>query len=230
MKKIAIIPARQGSKRIPKKNIRDFSGKPVIAYSIKVAIESGIFDKVLVSTDSENIAEIAIKYGAEVPFFRSAENSRDEATTLDAVKEVLENCKNKLGEEFFYTCCIYATAPLIKPVHLQKGLQLMLKKSYSSVFPVIKYSHPVWRGFELINNEKTKILWPEFSNMNSQQLKSTYHDAGQWYWLDMNKISNSIFTDNSGAVVLKQTEAHDIDDIEDWKIAELKYNLQTQND
>ncbi len=225
MKKLAIIPARSGSKRIPGKNTKNFLGKPIITYSIQAAISSKIFDKAMVSTDSPSIAGISKEFGADVPFLRSEKNATDEATTLDVIKEVLLEYKSKHGLEFDFVCCIYPTAPLIKIEHLNKGYELMREKAFSSVFPVIKYSHPVWRGFELIENKKTQMLWPKFSNKNSQLLKNVYHDAGQWYWLDMKIITNSIFTNNSGAIVLKQTEAQDIDNDEDWEMAELKYKL-----
>lgn len=223
MSNLAIIPARGGSKRIPRKNIKDFLGKPIIAYSIESALESGLFDKVMVSTDDKEIAEIAVKYGAKVPFKRSKENSNDLATTLSVIKEVISNYKNVLSQEFDNTCCIYPTAPFIKKEHLKQGFNLLTSKNYKSVFPVVPFSYPVWRGLERMNNGKTRMLWPENLQARSQDMKKVYHDAGQWYWINNNLINNSLFSDNTATILLNELEVQDIDNLTDWRLAELKY-------
>ena len=225
MHNLTIIPARGGSKRIPKKNIRDFLGKPIIAYSIETALQSGLFEEVMVSTDDKEIAEIAIKYGAKVPFYRSDEASNDFATTMTVIQEVITDYMNKLNKEFDLVCCIYPTAPLIQVQHLKTGLDLILTKNFDSVFPVVAFGYPIWRGLELLDGEKTQMVWPEYQNSRSQDLKKIYHDAGQWYWMNMKQLGDSIFTQNTGSVILSDNEVQDIDNITDWKLAEMKYKL-----
>ena len=168
---LAIIPARGGSKRIPGKNIKDFLGKPVIAYSIQAALKCKLFDEVMVSTDDDAIAKIALQYGAVVPFRRSKKNSDDHATTMDIIMEVLDTYKQESNKEFDLVCCIYPAAPLVKPGHLAEGLQVLEKKDLTSVSPVVAYGSPVWRGVEIDNSGKVKMLWPEFVNSRSQDLK-----------------------------------------------------------
>jgi pseudaminic acid cytidylyltransferase len=225
MSNIAIIPARGGSKRIPKKNIKDFLGKPIIAYSIEIALNNKLFDEVMVSTDDEEIAAIAKKYGAKIPFMRSKKNSDDYATTMDALKEVLE-CYNTNGLNFDYACCIYPTAPLIQAAHLNEGFAKLKSNNFYSVFPVTTFSYPIWRGLEIEERGKTKMLWGEYLNSRSQDLKKVYHDAGQWYWLDVSNLPQSLFCDNSGSIILSEEKVQDIDSLSDWKIAEMKYTLQ----
>jgi len=159
LKKLAIIPARGGSKRIPGKNIKDFLGKPIIAYSIETAIKSGLFNKIMASTDSEKIAEIAEKFGAEIPFLRSPENSDDHAPLADVVEEVLDTYKAE-GLSFDYVCCLLPAAPLITVSDLKKGFELLTGKGFSSVRPIVQYSFPVQRSFRLKNN-KVEFLFPE---------------------------------------------------------------------
>ena len=226
--RIAIILARGGSKRIPQKNIKDFLGKPILTYSIETALKSGLFDEVMVSTDDDRIAAIAKQNGARVPFIRSQQNSGDYATTIDVIREVLAVYKEKFDTEFKYVCCIYATAPLIKTRHLTAGLQLLHNYSLSSVFPVVCFSYPIWRGLELSADQKPDMIWPEYSNSRSQDLKKVYHDAGQWYWFDPLKITSTLFTENSKSVILEETEVQDIDNVTDWKIAEMKYKLSNE--
>lgn len=225
MKNLAIIPARGGSKRIPRKNIKEFLGKPIIAYSIEAAVKSKLFDEVMVSTDDQEIAEIAIQYGAKAPFLRSKETSNDHATTLSVINEVITTYRIKQKKEFKYACCIYPTAPLIQISQLKNGLDLLINKKYDSVFPVVAFSYPIWRGLERMDNEKTNLIWPEYIHARSQDLKKAYHDAGQWYWINLPQIIDSLFTDNTGTIVLDETKVQDIDNITDWKLAELKYEL-----
>lgn len=223
MSNIAIIPARGGSKRIARKNIKDFLGKPIIAYSIEAAMESGLFDEVMVSTDDNEIAEIAKKYGAKVPFLRSDKNANDYATTMEVIEEVLDSYNNILNITFEKACCIYPTAPFIQIQHLKEGLSKLTKNNLTSVFPIVAFNYPVFRGIEIQKDGKVKMVWPEYLNSRSQDLKAIYHDAGQWYWFNTEKIGESLFTNNSSSIVLSEHEVQDIDTIIDWKIAEIKY-------
>ncbi len=225
MKKIAIIPARGGSKRIPKKNIRDFLGKPIIAYSIEAAIKSKIFDEVMVSTDSEEIAEIAKKYGAKVPFFRTKESANDFATLTQVVKEVLDNYK-KEGKEFDYACMILSTAPFVTEDKLKKAYEILEEKDVDSVFAVTEYSFPIQRSLK-IENGYLKMRWPENMNVRSQDLEKTYHDAGQFYFFNVKEFynQNKVYMEKSYPIILDNIEVQDIDSEMDWKLAELKYRL-----
>ena len=221
MGNLCIIPARGGSKRIPRKNIKPFLGKPIIAYSIELALNSGLFEEVMVSTDDAEIAEVAKAFGAEVPFARSAENANDFATTMDVLKEVLA-AYEKQGRTFENVCCIYPTAPLIQENALREGFEKMRSEGLTSVYPVAPFSFPIWRSVK-IEDGKIKMNWPEFANARSQDLPKAYHDAGQWYWFVPSKIGESLYSENSGAVVLDEMEVQDIDSETDWQMAELKY-------
>jgi N-acylneuraminate cytidylyltransferase len=225
MNNLAIIPARGGSKRIPRKNIKDFLGKPIIAYSIEAALKCGLFEEVMVSSDDAEIADIAIKYGAKVPFYRSSETSNDNATTMEVIQEVITEYKNHLNKVFDLICCIYPTAPLIQVKQLKNGLDLLLKKKLGRVYPVVAFAYPVWRGVEITVDGKTKMVWPEFQNSRSQDLKKIYHDAGQWYWLNMNLQNDLFFLNNSCSIELSEEEVQDIDNLTDWKLAEMKFKL-----
>jgi pseudaminic acid cytidylyltransferase len=226
MKKIAIIPARGGSKRIPRKNIKSFLGKPIIAHSIEAALKSGLFDEVMVSTDDEEIAQISRQYGASVPFLRSEQNSNDYASTVDVLVEVIEEYQNK-GVQYEIGCCIYPTAPLIQIDKLAEANKLLLEQGYYSVFPVVKYSYPIWRSLKINDSNKVLMNWPEYQYSRSQDLMAAYHDAGQFYWFKVDRIlqNKALFTTNSGAVLLNELEVQDIDSTEDWQLAELKYQL-----
>jgi N-acylneuraminate cytidylyltransferase len=223
---IAIIPARGGSKRIPRKNIKDFLGKPIIAYSIKAALESKLFEEVMVSTDDEEIAEIARKYGANVPFTRSRENANDYATTFDVLVEVFEAYKN-LSKTFDVGCCIYPTAPFISAETLQKAFDLLQTQNLDSVYPVQKFSFPPQRGVIFQDN---KLRWqsPENAQARSQDLTPLYHDVGQFYFFKTEKLikNRSILTENTNGIVISEMDAHDIDTEEDWQVAEFKYRIR----
>lgn len=221
MKKVAIITARGGSKRIPKKNIKEFCGKPIIAYSIKAAIESNLFDEVMVSTDDDEIAEVAQKYGAKVPFKRSSETSDDFATTADVLKEVLENYKN-----YDYFCCLYPTAPFVTSQKLNDSFELLKKKNADSLVPVVEFSFPPQRGL-VIKEDTLSFKHPECANMRSQDLESMYHDVGQFYWgkIDNFLKNEKIISDNTVAFKIDPLEAQDIDTEVDWKLAEIKFNF-----
>ncbi|HYF67649.1 MAG TPA: pseudaminic acid cytidylyltransferase [Ohtaekwangia sp.] len=222
--RIAIIPARSGSKRIPRKNIKAFLGKPIIAYSIEVALASGLFDEVMVSTDDEEIGSIAREFGANVPFIRSEKNSNDLASTMDVIKEVMQFYVSS-GKSFSYGCCIYATAPFILAEHLAKGFDKLINSNLDTVFPVVPFSYPIWRGLESLHDGKVKMVWPEYQNSRSQDLKPVFHDAGQWYWFNLKTPIEALFTSNSGSLILSEEEVQDIDTITDWKLAEMKYKL-----
>lgn len=226
MKSIAIITARGGSKRIPRKNIKDFLGKPIIAYSIEKAIMSKVFDVVMVSTEDDEIAGIARKYGAEVPFMRSRETANDYATTADVVKEVLEEYR-KMGQEFEYACCIYPTAPFITVENLQKAMKLMCENNPVEIIPVVPFSFPPQRSFVIDKQFHMKYKHPEYMNSRSQDLEKYYHDAGQFYVYNVKEYlkKNGQIAEGIMPVILKETEVQDIDTEEDWKMAEFKYQM-----
>lgn len=228
MSNIAIIPARGGSKRIPKKNIKDFCGKPIIAYSIEAALLSNLFNEVMVSTEDEEIAEIAKKYGAHVPFMRSAKNADDFATTFDVLKEVIDKYK-QLNQVFKYGCCIYPTAPFVNEYLLKDAYIKITEQNFDTVFPVVKYSYPVWRSLK-VEDDKISIWWPENLNKRSQDLPPSYHDAGQFYWFDVERTLQSgvIYSQNSGAIIVDELNVQDIDTQQDWQLAELKYKYLQQ--
>ena len=223
MARLAIIPARGGSKRIPRKNIKNFHGKPIIAYSIEAALKSGLFDEVMVSTDDVEIKNISLELGAKVPFLRSENTSNDTATTLEVIREVLESYK-KEDRTFDEVCCIYPTAPLMKSSHLTAGLDL-LENEIASVFPVVPFSFPILRSLKLDEDNFVSMNWPEYSHTRSQDLPAAYHDAGQWYWLRPELISNSLYSDNSKVIILSEMEVQDIDNESDWKMAEVKWEM-----
>lgn len=224
MRKLAIIPARGGSKRIPRKNIRNFLGKPIIAYSIETAIKSQLFDEVMVSTEDQEIAQIAKSYGASIPFMRSKKNADDFATTMDVLEEV--TLKYKEDSLFFdFICCLYPTAPLTSFKKLHEGYEKLVNENFEVVLPVTAYSYPIWRGLNREENGSTQMIWPENLNKRSQDLPVTYHDAGQWYWFKREAIGRPIFESNSSSIVLPEQEVQDIDNLTDWQLAELKYAL-----
>jgi len=225
MAKLCIIPARGGSKRIPKKNINFFLGKPIIAYSIEAALNSGLFDAVMVSTDDAEIAEIAKNYGAKVPFMRSNKTADDYATTFEVIEEVLLQYQ-KINEVFEYTCCLYACAPFVTEVKLKEAFNLLQNKKFDSVFPLMPFGFPIQRALQKKEN-KVSFFYPEYSLTRSQDLETSFHDAGQFYWLNTAVCleQRQILTNNSGSIVLSELEGQDIDTEVDWKLAELKYEL-----
>lgn len=226
MKNLALITARGGSKRIFKKNIKNFNGKPIIYYSINTAINSKIFDYVMVSTDDKEIAKISKKFGAKVPFYRSKKNSDDYSTTSDVINEVLNELK-KINLEFDNVCCIYPTAPFITDEILSLSAKILEKEDVDSITPITKFSFPIWRGFKLNTNNSIDYLWPENELKRSQDLPSVYHDAGQFYFLKVSSFldQKKLIMKKNKAVILSEDKVQDIDTIEDWKIAELKYEL-----
>ena len=230
MSNIAIIPARGGSKRIPRKNIKFFLGKPIIAYSIEAAINSNLFDEVMVSTDDDEIASIALKYGAKVPFLRSQKNSDDFATTYDVIEETLLKYKEQ-GKNFDYACCIYSCAPLIQIASLQEAFVVLKNNSLDTVFPVVPFSFPIQRALKL-NNGKLSFFYPEFALTRSQDLEISYHDVGQFYFMNCEQVlkKKALLTDKTGTVVLDELLVQDIDNESDWMLAEFKYKIQILNE
>lgn len=225
IKRLAIITARGGSKRIPRKNIREFCSRPIIAYSIGAAVKAGIFDTVMVSTDSEEIAEIAKKEGAEVPFMRSEATSGDYATTGDVIAEVIRKYEEQ-GEKFDVVCCIYPTAPFVTAEKLCEAVSVLEEKNYDSVMPVTQFSFPPLRGM-VMNEDKVSYKWEQYADARSQDLEKIYHDCGQFYVLDVEtfKKTGKMVTKNTGAIEISELEMQDIDNEIDWKLAELKYEL-----
>lgn len=223
MGNIAIITARGGSKRIPKKNIKKFCGKPIIEYSIEAALESNLFDEVMVSTDSREIAEIAQKCGAKVPFFRSEKNSNDFATTADVLLEVIKTYES-MGQKFNTLCCMYPTAPFITFEKLVAAYHEMNNKKGDSVMTVVKYSFPPQRAL-VINNGKLEYKYPEYYKTRSQDLEPIYHDCGQFYFCEVESLKkyNSHVTPNCIPYIIAEEEVQDIDTESDWNIAEMKY-------
>ncbi|GDX36806.1 pseudaminic acid cytidylyltransferase [Alphaproteobacteria bacterium] len=229
-KKIVIIPARSKSKRIPNKNIKDFFGKPIISYPISVALNCKLFDEVMVSTDCNKIADIAKSFGAKIPFLRSIKNSDDFSTTSDVIEEVILEYK-KINIEFETICCIYPTAVFLNENTIKNAFNKFINGNYDSLIPVVKYSHPIQRALR-INNNLINFIYPEFINTRSQDLEFSYHDCGQFYFLKTYKFleNKKIYCDNSTFIELNSTHTQDIDNEEDWKIAEIKYKsyIKTQ--
>ena len=224
MRSLCIIPARGGSKRIPNKNIKPFCGKPIIEYSIEAALTSELFDTVMVSTDSELIGEIATNAGADIPFYRTAKTSNDFATTLEVIIEVIEEYK-KLGKEFDFICCLYPTAPMVQIADLKEGFKKLANHNFDTVMPITRFSFPIWRGLK-VSGEKVEMIWPENQNTRSQDLETAYHDAGQWYWMRTSNIGNQGIYQNASFILLDNQKVQDIDTVEDWEIAEIKYQKQ----
>lgn len=225
MKALALITARGGSKRIPRKNIKDFNGKPIIAYSIEAALGSGVFDEVMVSTDDEEIAEISRSYGAQVPFLRSEKTSNDYATTSDVINEVISEYE-KRGKRFDILTCIYPTAPFITADKLKKAVEDLERSDADTLIPVVRFSYPPQRAME-IHDGKLVFRQPENLKARSQDLTPHFHDAGQFY---VTRTESFLKTNNllMGSIIpleLSELEVQDIDNEVDWKLAELKYNL-----
>jgi pseudaminic acid cytidylyltransferase len=224
-KAVAIIPARGGSKRIPRKNIKDFHGKPLIAYSIEIALKSKLFSKVIVSTDDKEIAKIAKKYGAEVPFLRPKELSDDFTGTGAVVKHTLEYLKNQ-GVEIDFVCTIYATAPLLQVKYLKEGFEQLKNSDAHMAFSVTTMPFPIQRTFKIDEDGRCKMFTPEYFTSRSQDLEEAYQDAGQFYWENLNnKATDIAFGKDSIPIVLPRYLVQDIDTLEDWKRAEYMYEI-----
>jgi len=218
---IAIIPARGGSKRIPRKNIKEFHGKPMIAYSIEAAKKSGCFERIIVSTDDQEIADTALKYGAEVPFLRPAAIADDYATTLDVIEHAIQYLvKHNIAPEFI--CCIYATAPFILDDDLRKGLALIRAQKVEYAFSATSFPFPIQRAIRLTEDGGVKMFSEQCADTRSQDLVEAYHDAGQFYWGKTSAFiaRKAIFAEHSKVVVLPRKRVQDIDTVEDWELAE----------
>jgi len=219
---IAIIPARGGSKRIPRKNIKDFYGKPMIGWSIEIAIKSGLFDSVIVSTDDSEIADISKRFGAEVPFVRPDELSNDYIGTTEVIVHAIEWLLSK-GLALDSICCIYPTAPFIQIDDLQRGFKEINSSDCSYAFAVTDYSSPIFRSFQIKTGGEVEMFFPEYFNLRSQDIPNAFHDAGQFYWgrpnawLDRRPIFNS----NSKAIIIPRWRVQDIDTEDDWLRAQL---------
>ncbi|MDH5471998.1 MAG: pseudaminic acid cytidylyltransferase [Gammaproteobacteria bacterium] len=227
--KLCVIPARGGSKRIPKKNIRDFCGKPIIAYSIEAAIVSGCFDKVIVSTDDEEIAAVARRFGAELPFIRPKELADDYTGTNDVVKHAIRWFQEQ-NENISLVCCVYATAPFIQSSYLKAGYEKLISSGKSFVFSVTSFPFPIQRAIRINVNDEVEAIWPENIMKRSQDLEEAYHDAGQFYWGQTEAFLNDeiVFSRVSCPVVLPRHLVQDIDTMEDWHRAELMFQAWKQ--
>lgn len=230
MRKIAIITARGGSKRIPRKNIREFCGKPILAYSIEAAVESKLFDTVMVSTDDGEIAQIARSYGAEVPFYRSESTAGDYATTNDVLLEVLEEYE-KRGEHYELGCCIYPTAPFVTADKLRDAMERLENSGADTLIPVVAFSYPPQRAM-IVKDGRLVFEYPQYLDSRSQDLEPHYHDVGQFYlfYTQAFKQNRKLMTGDILPYVVSELEVQDIDNLTDWEIAEIKFRLmQGQN-
>jgi pseudaminic acid cytidylyltransferase len=222
---IAIIPARGGSKRVPGKNIKSFEGVPIIAYAIRAARESGLFDVVMTSTDSDEIAQVARSHGADVPFMRSAASASDSATTVAALREVLDRYAQQ-GQAFERGCCIYPCNPFVTAERLQLARAKLEAEGCDCVLTAVRYSHPVQRSF-VIERGRMRLLFPEQRDTRTQDLTPVLHDAAQLYFFRTDALlaHHTLWTDNTGVIEVPESEAQDIDTLADWSLAELKYRL-----
>lgn len=223
---LAVITARGGSKRIPKKNIRKFCGRPIISYPIQAALESGLFDEVMVSTDSGEIARIAMECGAEVPFFRSAGTSGDFASTSDVLLEVLDEYE-KRGRYFETACCIYPAAPFVTVQRLAEAMGILADGDADTVMPVAAFSYPPQRGVVLRQDGSVTMAHPEYMDTRSQDLETVYHDCGQFYAFKVPgfQVNKSIMKGKIVPLIVPELQMQDIDNEADWELAELKYQL-----
>ena len=226
-----IIPARGGSKRIPKKNIRNFCGKPMIAHSIEAAQAADVFDRIIVSTDSEEVADMARTYGVEVPFMRPSKLSDDHATTDDVVIHALKWFHDN-GVCIEYACCLYATAPFVQPTYLRKGLDRLKSTGATSAFSVTSFPFPIFRSLKINDQGSLEMFWPEHKMTRSQDLPDAYHDAGQFYWLNVAKYlkNQTIYAPDSVPIILPRHLVQDIDTPEDWVRAELMFQALEKQD
>jgi len=225
---VAIIPARGGSKRILKKNIKDFFGKPLITYSIEVALASNLFEKVIVTTDDEQIAKIAKEYGADVPFIRPAELSDDFTGTQEVINHTIDFLEAQ-GENYEYICTIYATAPLLQKEYLVQGYEKLKESDAVNSFSATSMPFPIQRTFKLDTNGRCKMFTPEHYMTRSQDLEEAYQDAGQFYFenrkLAKESTNKVVFSEISIPILLPRHLVQDIDTLEDWERAEFMYQI-----
>lgn len=225
MRSIAIITARGGSKRIPRKNIKPFLGRPILEYSIEAALQADLFQEVMVSTDDEEIAQVAKRAGAKVPFFRSERTANDFATTAEVITEVLASYE-RIGRDFEMVCCIYPTAPFVTADALRTAMVLLEQEHADCVIPVVKFSFPPQRGV-VVKDGRLVSKWPEYMATRSQDLEPFYHDCGQFYCLNVESFQRQkvIWMENAVPLIQDEMYVQDIDTQEDWEIAEMKYKL-----
>lgn len=228
--KVAIIPARGGSKRIPRKNIKLFCGKPMIAWSIEAALNSKFFDKVIVSTDNNEIAEVAKMYGAEVPFIRPSELADGFTGTIPVTKHAIEYLESQ-GETYDDILCMYATAPFVQPKIITEAYEQFKNSQADYCFTATNYAAPIQRAFKLTENKRAKMFNPEQFNTRSQDLEEAYHDAGQFYWGKSNafKQLKPVLSEVASPYILPRYLVQDIDTPDDWILAELLYQALTAN-
>jgi pseudaminic acid cytidylyltransferase len=223
---ICVIPARGGSKRIPRKNIKEFNGKPIIAYSIEAAIQSNCFDRVIVSTDDNEIAEVATRYGAEIPFIRPPELSNDYTATLPVIKHAIKWLED--NENFVENvCCLYATAPFIQPKIISNAFQQLQQSKTEYCFGVTSFSFPIQRAIKITDIGRVQMFYPEHFLSRSQDLEESYHDAGQFYWGKSQAFKDEVptFSEVASPYILPRYLVQDIDTIEDWIMAEAMYKV-----
>lgn len=219
--RLAVIPARGGSKRIPRKNIKLFCGKPMLAWSIEAALESGVFDQVIVSTDDQEIAEVAQQYGATVPFMRPQQLSDDHTGTIPVIQHAIE-WLNAAGPPVDLACCLYATAPFVSAEDIRRGLQVLTETASEYAFTVTSYPFPIQRAIRLTAEGRVEMFNPEHFNTRSQDLEEAFHDAGQFYWGRASAWLHGapIFGPGSAPVILPRHRVQDIDTQEDWERAQ----------
>lgn len=222
--KIAIIPARGGSKRIPRKNIREFCGRPMIAWSISAALESKLFDHVIVSTDDDEIADVARYEGAEVPFLRPPELADDHTVTRAVVNHAIGEAEIIYGP-IDYVCCVYATAPLLRGLDIVAGFDKLIAAGSDFAFSVTSFPYPIQRAIKITKHDRVEMFFSEFRNSRSQDLVEAYHDAGQFYWGCTSAFKKDLptFSEHSVPVILPRCRVQDIDNMEDWHMAEMMF-------
>ncbi len=228
-KKIAIITARGGSKRIPRKNIKEFCGRPILAYSIEAAVSSGLFDEVMVSTEDEEIREVALEYGAKVPFLRSGDTANDYATTNDVLLEVLAEY-GKRGQHFAIGACIYPTAPFVTARKLQQAMTQFRESDADALISMVQFSYPPQRAL-VVEDSGLVFQYPQYLDSRSQDLEPRYHDAGQFYFFRTEAFQRNqrLMVGNMIGFLLSELEVQDIDNQTDWEIAEMKYRLMQES-
>lgn len=222
---VAIIPARGGSKRIPRKNVKEFCGRPILSYSIDAAKDSGLFDEIMVSTDDKEIAAIAATYGANVPFFRSTNSASDYATTTDVLLEVIRTYQER-GSNFTWLCCIYPTAPFVTAEKLKRAFKQLNESDADALIPVVPFSYPPLRGL-IVREERASMKWPEYTFTRSQDLETIYHDCGQFYFIRTDTLirEKNLLCEKLIPMAVSELEVQDIDNETDWELAELKFRL-----
>ena len=225
--RLCVIPARGGSKRIPRKNIREFCGKPMISWSIDAALQSGCFDRIVVSTDDVEIAEVAVACGAEVPFMRPTDLSNDYVATRPVVNHTIMEISRSYRMPTV-VCCLYATAPFVTVSHLRDALDKLISEKLDFVFSAATFSYPIQRAFRVLPGGGLERCYPQHRNTRSQDLEEIYHDAGQFYWGRCKAFLDEVDTvsENSRAFLLPRYRVHDIDTEEDWKRAETIFSAK----